>query len=205
MSRLWVRIPQTPDSPKTFFYFFLNFFLFNYVTVLFRYYHTPKKTICRWKLRPNCKGQFMRVWYLLHMRTAKGEMSLHIRAISPQPLLFVLKKKRSRWRFSPNFGLFKAVVLLLWIHYLMFPHWVVRLRVWSLFRYALLSVLSCFAIILSRKRDHDSLLSLSSYDWFSVSVLHGSMGLSEMYNCGTSWSYSLTFYKSIHLSSVLIA
>ena len=126
MSRLWVRIPQTPDSPKTFFYFFLNFFLFNYVTVLFRYYHTPKKTICRWKLRPNCKGQFMRVWYLLHMRTAKGEMSLHIRAISPQPLLFVLKKKRSRWRFSPNFVLFKAVVLLLWIHYLMFPHWVVR-------------------------------------------------------------------------------
>ena len=67
----------------------------------------------------------MRVWYLLHMRATKGQMSLHIRAISPQPLLFALKKKRCRWRIRPTFVPFKAVVLLLLIHYLMFPHWIV--------------------------------------------------------------------------------
>ena len=67
----------------------------------------------------------MRVWYLLHMRATKGQMSLHIRAISPQPLLFALKKKRCRWRLRPTFVPFKAVVLLLLIYYLMFPHWIV--------------------------------------------------------------------------------
>ena len=49
------------------------------------------------------------------------------------------------------------------------------------------------------------LLSLSSYDKFSVAVTHGAMGLSEVCNCGTSLSYSLTFYGSIHLSLVLVA
>ena len=49
-----------------------------------------------------------------------------------------------------------------------------------------MSVLSCFAIILSRKSEHDALLSLSSYDKCSVAVPHGAMGLSEVCNCGTS-------------------
>ena len=104
-------------AKKIFFYFFI----FVYTSS----YHTPKNTICRWRLRPNFKGQFMRVWYLLHMRATKGQMSPHIRAISPQPLLFALKKKRCRWRIRPTFVPFKAVVLLLLIHYLMFPHWIV--------------------------------------------------------------------------------
>ena len=33
----------------------------------------------------------------------KGQNSLYIRARSPQPLLFALKKKRCRWRLRPNF------------------------------------------------------------------------------------------------------
>ena len=51
--------------------------------------------------------------------------------------------------------------------------------------YALLSVLSCFAIILSMKREHCELLSLSSYDHCSVAVPHDAMGLSVVCNCGT--------------------
>ena len=50
----------------------------------------------------------------------------------------------------------------------------------------LLCVTECSAIILSRKRDHDCLLSLPTYDKCSVAVPHRSMGLSEMRNCGTS-------------------
>ena len=123
-----------------------------------------KKNRCRWRLRPNFKGQFMRVWYLLHMRAMKNQMSLHIRAISPQPLLFALKKKRCRWRFRPTFVPFKAVVLVLLIHDLMFPHWIDGAPCLMRVFYALLSVLLCFAIIMSRKREHDYLLSLSSYD-----------------------------------------
>ena len=106
----------------------------------------------------------MRVWYLLHMRATKGQMSLHIRAISPQPLLFALKKKRCRSRFRSTFVPLKAVVLLLLIHYLLFPHWIVGAPFLVLVFHALLIVLSCFAITLSRKREHDYLLSLSSYD-----------------------------------------
>ena len=48
-----------------------------------------------------------------------------------------------------------------------------------------MSVLSCFAIILSRKSEHDALLSLSFYDLCSVAVPHGAMCLSEVCNCGT--------------------
>ena len=59
-------------------------------------------------------------------------------------------------------------------------------RVWSLFCSVLMSVLSCFAIILSRKSEHDALQSLSSYDYCSVAVPHGTMGLSEVCNCGNS-------------------
>ena len=112
-----------------------------------------KKKRCRWRLRPNFKGQFMRVWYLLHMRAMKDQMSLHIRAISPQPLLFALKKKRCRWRFRPTFVPFKVVVLVLLIHDLMFPHWIDGAPCLMRVFYALLSVLLCFAIIMSRKRE----------------------------------------------------
>ena len=43
-----------------------------------------------------------------------------------------------------------------------------------------------FAIILSRKSEHDALLSLFGYDKCSVAVPRGAMGLSEVCNCGTS-------------------
>ena len=73
-------------------------------------------------------------------------MSLHICAVSPQPLLLALPKKRCRLRFRPNFFPSKAVVLLLFIHVLMFlpldcgaPCLVLG------FCYALMNVLSCFA------------------------------------------------------------
>ena len=124
-----------------------------------------KKKRCRWRLRPNFKGQFMRVWYLLHMRAMKDQMSLHIRAISPQPLLFALKKKRCRWRFRPTFVPFKAVVLVLLIHDLMFPHWIdgapCLMRVFLCFTEC--SPLFCNHHV-EEEREHDYLLSLSSYD-----------------------------------------
>ena len=90
------------------------------------------------------------------------------------------------------------------IHDLMFPHWIDGAPCLTRVFYALLSVLLCFAIIMSRKREHDYLLSLSSYDYCSVAAPHGAMGLSEVCNCGTFWSYSLNFYRSIHMSLVLI-
>ena len=95
----------------------------------------------------------MRVWYLSHMRATKGQMSLHMLAVSPQPLLLALKKRSDvdegsgpilfllrRW-FDSVDSVFNVPPIGLW-----------GLRVWSLFCYALMSVLSCFANILSRKR-----------------------------------------------------
>ena len=72
------------------------------------------------------------------------------------------KKKRCRWRFIPNFVSSKEVVLLLLIHFNVPPNGLWRLCVWSLFCYAL-SVHSSFAIILTRKREHDALLYPSFY------------------------------------------
>ena len=37
--------------------------------------------------------QFMILLYLSHMRAAKAKMSLHICAVTPQPLLLSLKKR----------------------------------------------------------------------------------------------------------------
>ena len=62
----------------------------------------------------------MKCWDLSHMRATKGQMSLQIHAVSPQPLLLKLKKKRCRLRFRPSFVPSKVVVLLLLIHFLMF-------------------------------------------------------------------------------------
>ena len=61
---------------------------------------------------------------------------------------------------------------------------------WSLFWYALLYVLSSFAIILSRKRELVALFLLSF--WMScyckcpVALPHGAVGLSAVCGCGIS-------------------
>ena len=47
-------------------------------------------------------------------------MSLHIRAVSPQPLLFALKKSDIAEGSGPTFVPSKVVVLLLLVHFLMF-------------------------------------------------------------------------------------
>ena len=40
-----------------------------------------------------------RIWYLLHMRAAKVQASLHIRAVSPEPLLLAHTSSESRGTF----------------------------------------------------------------------------------------------------------
>ena len=99
----------------------------------------------------------MRVLYLSRMPAAKAQLSLHIRAVSPHPSLLALKKRSDLDEGSYPTAHSKAVVLLLLIHSLMFLQLdLCGLRVWSLFCYASLSVLSCFAIILTRKREYDA-------------------------------------------------
>ena len=43
-------------------------------------------------------SQLMTLWYLTHGRPAKAQVSLHIRAVSPDPSLFTQMKYGSRWR-----------------------------------------------------------------------------------------------------------
>ena len=43
-------------------------------------------------------SQFMRIWYLSHMRAAKAQVRLRIRAVSPEPSLLAHSKKGRRWR-----------------------------------------------------------------------------------------------------------
>ena len=61
---------------------------------------------------------------------------------------------------------------------------------WSLFCYALLCVLSSFAIILTRKRELVTLLKLSSWCRmtfkYSVALPRGVMGWSAVCECGIS-------------------
>ena len=52
-----------------------------------------KKKGCRWRLSPNCLYQFMWFRYLSHIRAAKNQASLHIRTVSPEPLLIALKRR----------------------------------------------------------------------------------------------------------------
>ena len=44
----------------------------------------------------------MRLWYLPHMRPAKAQASLRIRAVSPEPSLFAYMKYGSRRRVQPK-------------------------------------------------------------------------------------------------------
>ena len=44
----------------------------------------------------------MRLWYLLHRRLVKAQVSLHIRAVSPEPLLFAHMKYGSRRMVQPK-------------------------------------------------------------------------------------------------------
>ena len=120
------------------------------------------------KAQANFTGQFMRVLYhrICEQRMPRWAYTFaeyHHRLCC----LNWNKKKRCRWRFRPNFVPSKAVVLLLLIHSLMFPIGLWGRSVWASFCYALLSVLSRFAIILKRKREHDALL----YCLSTISVL----------------------------------
>ena len=45
----------------------------------------------------------MRLWYLSHRRPAKAQASLCIRAVSPEPSLFVHMKYGSRGRVRPKY------------------------------------------------------------------------------------------------------
>ena len=47
-------------------------------------------------------GQHTRIWYLLHQRTVKAQMSPHICSDSPEPLPLTFSKYRSRERPKPN-------------------------------------------------------------------------------------------------------
>ena len=77
----------------------------------------------------------------------------------------------------------------------------------SLFWYALLFVLSSFAIILTRKRELAALL-LSSFGCLitvnrkcPVALPRGAVGRSTVCDCGVSCLYSQTFYACIHLNT----
>ena len=49
-------------------------------------------------------SQHMRLWYLSHRRPAKAQVSLRIRAVSPEPSLFAHMKYGSRQRVRPKIG-----------------------------------------------------------------------------------------------------
>ena len=48
------------------------------------------------------RSQFMRLWYLLHRRPAKAQVSLRICTVSPEPSLFAHMKYGSRRRVRPK-------------------------------------------------------------------------------------------------------
>ena len=80
----------------------------------------------------------------------------------------------------------KAVVLLLLIHCFVYLPLSVRVPCWSFFWFALLYVLSSFAIILTRKRELVYLLVLSCYCKCPVALPHGAVGWSSVCVCGIS-------------------
>ena len=47
-------------------------------------------------------SQLVRLCYLSHRRPVKAQADLRIRAVSPEPSLFVYMKYGSRWRVRPN-------------------------------------------------------------------------------------------------------
>ena len=144
---------------------------------------------------------------LISGRSEKALVSLlHKCAVSPMTIFhMLLQKKWHRLRFRPNIVPSKAVALLL-IPSLMFLLFDCRGSVIGpCFVMQYFSVYSSFAIILTRKREHDALLLLPSYYKCSVALSHGDMGWSEVCDCGTSWSYSLSIYGPVHASLVFIA
>ena len=61
--------------------------------------HTLRNDLC---YRENELSQLTILWYLSHRRPAKAQVSLHIRAVSPEPLLFTNLKYWSRRRVQPK-------------------------------------------------------------------------------------------------------
>ena len=51
-----------------------------------------------WSIRVDAMSQLMRLWYLSYRRPAKSPASVHICAVSPEPLLFAHMRYRSRRR-----------------------------------------------------------------------------------------------------------
>ena len=129
----------------------------------FWYFCTPKKR-CRWRVMLNFMRQFMRLLYLLHMWAAKAQTSLHICAVSPQPLQLALKE----WsNVDEGSGLTLPLLrrwFCCWSFFNVPPIGLWGLHVWSLLSYAFLGALSSFSVTLTRKREeHYVLLKLSSY------------------------------------------
>ena len=82
----------------------------------------------------------------------------------------------------------KAVFLLLMIYYFMYTPSFVEALCWSLFRYALLNVLSNFAIILTRKREPGCfafiVFLMFCYCKCPVALPRGAVGWSAVCDCG---------------------
>ena len=80
--------------------------------------------------------------------------------------------------------------------------------VWPLFCYTLLCVLSIFAIISLGKREQVALLFIvvlaSNGCYCSLVLPHGAVAWSALCDCGTSWSYSLTFLTMLTGRKTLI-
>ena len=154
MSKLWVRIPQTPDSQKSLFFFLL--FLFKQITIVVWYLsHTKENYVDKGSgqtlMASSWEFDTFRICGQWRVRWACTFVQYHHSLC------------RSHWKRSdvdegsgPTFVPSKAVVLLLFVHFLMFLPVDCGAPCWSLFCYALMSVLSCFAIILSRKSEHDA-------------------------------------------------
>ena len=74
-----------------------------------------------------------------------------------------------------------------------------------LFKFSVVCVLQRFAIILMVKRELDALHELPSLCLVTVSVMwlfpHGAVGVSAVFDCGTSRSYSLSFFQYVKLNS----
>ena len=141
------------------------------------------------------------------MRAANAQMSLHIRTVSSQPFLLELRKKRRcRWRFRPNFVPAKVVALLLLIHSLIILPWDCGgslLGPCLVLYYS--GVLSSFAIILTRNREHGVLLyCLPTINvlWLFLTVPW--IGLKCVNEVLPDHTHSL-FYGPLYQSLVLIA
>ena len=90
----------------------------------------------------------------------------------------------------------KSMILLLLIYCIFLPPLFVSGFLWSLTSYAVLSVISSYAINFLRKREAVVPLSLSFCSHVLVSVLrlpHGAVCWSAVCECDIVWSYTLRF------------